>query len=229
MSQSLKDNDPSEPAMDQVESVERDVQKGDQRVVPPSQQDKGNQVHSGHGAGTVSDDTSNAIFLGLVRDGNNAKRYVHGDDTDEDKGVEAAGKRTHVDGPRQLELSVVSVSEQRGIDDMVLDLCEGPRRRHEVALLPIVEACQLPQIAREAEPCVPGEDDNHHQAKSHQGVTGEVIVKDLVERIAAMALFDLNRCGRESNQGQTEEKRTHGEQESENEKKLYESQERNSE
>lgn len=209
MSQGFENNDPGEPAMNQVESIEWNLQKGNQGVVSPSQQDERNQVNGGHGASPVPDDPSDGIFLGSVGDGNNTQGHVHDNDTDEEEGVETAGESTHVDGPRQLEFPVVSIPEQRGVDNVVLDFCERPGGRHEIALMSIVEACQLSQMAGEAEPCFPGKNDDNHQAQGHEGVPCEVIVQDLIERILTMALFDLNRCGRESNQGQAEYKRAH--------------------
>ncbi len=55
MDDSLANNDPSEPAVDQIAGVVRHLEKGDQGVVSACQEDERNQVHSRHDAASAKD------------------------------------------------------------------------------------------------------------------------------------------------------------------------------
>ncbi|GMG30036.1 unnamed protein product [Aspergillus oryzae var. brunneus] len=99
MGKRLTDDDPGKPAVDQVIGVEGYLEQFDQGIVSAGQQHERNQIHRGHGAGAVSDDPSNRILLFLVRNSHNTNGHVHGDNADQDKGMEATGQGAHVDSP----------------------------------------------------------------------------------------------------------------------------------
>lgn len=80
MSKSLEDHDPSEPAVDQVESVVGNLQKLDEGVVSSRQEDERNQVDRRHSTGPVTDNAGDCVLLGLVGNGDNAYDHVQNDD-----------------------------------------------------------------------------------------------------------------------------------------------------
>lgn len=130
--------------------------------------------------------------------------------------MEPAGQSAHVECRRQLEFTIVPGTKQRGVDDVVLDFCEGPVGRNEVPLPFVVEACQPSEVSGDAKPHLPGVDESDHAAEDEQSDTGKVIVDNFIDiesrTSTAIALLQILRCQRQPNQGPPKKEKLHCEQ-----------------
>ena len=91
--------------------------------------------------------------------------------------MEATGQGSKIDGPRELELLVVTTAEQGGVDDVVLDFGQGAMGREEVALTVIAEAGETAQVGEEAMGELPDVDEGGDAAQDQDGGAGEFIVE----------------------------------------------------
>lgn len=140
MSQSLEDDNTTQPTVQQVPSIKGNTQQSNQWVIPASHEHQGHQVDSGHGSSPVAHHTRDGMLIFAIGKGDHAADDIHHDNTHNEKGVKATGQCAKVDGAGQLHLLVMAVAEQGSIDDMVLDLGEGVMGRQEVPLAVIGEA-----------------------------------------------------------------------------------------
>ena len=95
--------------------------------------------------------------------------------------MEATGQGSKIDGPRELELLVVTTAEQGGVDDVVLDFGQGAMGREEVALTVIAEAGETAQVGEEAMGELPDVDEGRDAAQDQNGGAGEVIVEHFMK------------------------------------------------
>lgn len=162
MGDRLQDDNASEPAVNQIEGVKRHLKQGDQGIVPAGHEHHRDKVHCGHGSGAVADQARNRGLLGPIGYCNNAKDDVHDDDAHQDEGMEPTGQRAHVDSSGELKLAVVAGTEQRGIDDMVVDFREHAVGVNEIPLAFIVETCQSPHMTGKTMPHLPDINEGSH-------------------------------------------------------------------
>lgn len=193
MGKSLTNYDPSQPAVDQVVGVVRHLEQRDEGVVSAGQENERDQIDSRHHTRSAENDARHRVRLRLVGHSDAAEGDIHGDDADNDEGVEPAGQSTHIDSPGELELPVVPVTEERSIDNMLLDLGESWVCRYKVVLAFIAETCQPPHMGGDAEPHLPDIHACCETAKSQQRVPGEVVVESCPEWVL-IAMTPLEIC-----------------------------------
>lgn len=185
MCDSLEHRNPSKPAVDQVHGIKGDTRELDHGVVAASQEEEGNHVDGSHDAGTI------ANFLakwseGLVEiDAPDDKTDVGGEIANEQESLQTARKRTNVDGSRQLELAVVSGSEERRIQKVLPEGGEQNMRLREVPLGLVVEACYGADVADEVEDELVEKEDAH---EGDPDVAEEVFDIDILEVCGTGAL-----------------------------------------
>ena len=97
MGKSLKDNNSSEPAVNQVHGIERDTGELDDRVVTTGQEEERDHVDDGHDTRTAEKFTSTGRETAVV-DLPDAESDVDGEITDQEEALKTAGKSTHTEG-----------------------------------------------------------------------------------------------------------------------------------
>lgn len=138
MCNSLEDYNSSEPAMDQVHSVERDTGKLHDGVVATSQEEERNHVDNSHDARTAEEFASTcreAAVVDLPDTETNVDRKV----AHEEESLQTARKRSDSNGGRELELAVMASAEERGIKAVLLEFGVGSIGDGEVPLGFVVE------------------------------------------------------------------------------------------
>lgn len=117
----LEDDDASEPSVDQVVGVKGDAQKRDQRVVSTSEEEERDHVNDGQDACSVPDKTSNTLPLIAEINVDDAEGDVGRKIGDEEEQLETSRESSNVYGRAHLYLAVVSLSEDRGVEEMLLE------------------------------------------------------------------------------------------------------------
>ena len=162
MSQSLEDDNSTQPTMQQVPGIKGHAQQRNQWVIPTSHKHQSHQVDGGHGSRPVAHHTRDGMLILAIGKSDRAADNVHHDNTQNEKGVKATGQCAEVDGAGQLHLLVMAVAEQGCIDHMVLDLGKRVMGRQEVPLTVIGEAGQSTQMSVEPMRHLPDVDDGCH-------------------------------------------------------------------
>lgn len=120
----LQHNDPTQPSVEEIVRVEADTQERDERVIAASQDEKRDHVQDGERARPASKfgkqcrlGVDRVIQVAAVGD---LASHVQ----DDQNRLESGRNGAHVDGRGELDLSVVSLAPQRGVENVFLDV--GP-------------------------------------------------------------------------------------------------------
>lgn len=148
MSESLKNDDAANPAVDKVEGVERDASDLDEGVVATSEEEEREHVHDTQDTGAVTELGCSALRAPVDED--DGEGNVHASVASKVDGLKTAGQSTNVDGRRQLVLTVVTGAEQRRVEQVALEPSVPPVGLGEVALLGVVQAGNATDIANES-------------------------------------------------------------------------------
>lgn len=173
VAESLEYNDTSNPAVDQVHGVKGKVGKHDDWVVASCEQKERDAVHDRHDTGTVAEGAGNGCIVGVVVvDPPEAESNVGRKVAQQHEGLQTAGKGTDIDGGRNLELTVVPLSEEGGIEKMPAEVGENGGRGSEEPLGLVVQAGDGTDVADEVE------DDVIQGEGGHKGIpdSGEVML-----------------------------------------------------
>lgn len=117
----LKNSGSTDPAVEQVEGVERDAAHLDEGVVASSKDEKGDHIHHSQDTETITQDRSDGLLWQGPVDLDDAECDVGSKVCDENEELKSAGESAHVESRRQLEFSVVTGPEQRGIEQVKLE------------------------------------------------------------------------------------------------------------
>ena len=195
MSNDLQEYNTGQPAVNEIERGIRNTQERDQGIVPSSKQHQRDQIDRGDCAGTIPDDTSSRRLLCAIGSGNGTEHDIHGHDAHQDQRVQATGQGSHVDDGRQLELLVVTITEQGRIDEVLLDSGWPAVGRDKVPLSIATQTRQLSDVAVEALVKLVYQDDGSHEAEDQERQTGQIILHQPVKqhhgRLGFTALFDF--------------------------------------
>lgn len=146
MDDCLGHHDPTEPAMDQVEVVERDVQQSNQGVVSSGHQDQRDEIDDSKTAGSIAEDAKH-LHVGLTEvDADQAKGNIHAEDAGEKDGLEACGKHAEVQSRGEAKFPVVTFAKQRCVKDVFFEECEHRIGHHEVVLRRVVETGECADV-----------------------------------------------------------------------------------
>ena len=94
---SLEDDNPSKPAVDEVHGVEGDARQLDDWVVAASEEEEGNHVDDGHDTGAAEEFTS-ARGKGAVINLPDAETNVDAQVANQEEGLQAAGQGANTNG-----------------------------------------------------------------------------------------------------------------------------------
>lgn len=147
----FKDNDPSEPTVDEVHGVERNSGDLDDRVVASSKEEQRNHVDDRHDTGTVAELSSGGGIALAEVDLPHAESAVGSEVAQKHEGLKTAGERTDVDGSRELELTVVTCAEERCVQEVLAEGSKESVRCSKVALAIVVQAGQCTEVLGEVE------------------------------------------------------------------------------
>ncbi len=125
--------------MDQVEVVERHIEHPNQRVVACSHQDQGDEVDDGKASSPVPQNTQHLSQWLVISYANDTERHIHANHAAKEDELKPCRKSTHIQGGRQPELLVMTLTEHRRVKNVLLG--EGIHRigQNEVLLHRIVE------------------------------------------------------------------------------------------
>lgn len=121
MSDSLKNGKTAKSSVNNIVSVERDVEKRDQEVVTASQKEERNHIDDGHNTSSATD-LSNQLVPGLAVIQKESAVDNVGENIDcHDEGVETSWQGSNGDGLAQLNLCVMSVVPDWGVPEVLLE------------------------------------------------------------------------------------------------------------
>jgi hypothetical protein len=120
MGKSLKNNDPSKPAMNQVHGVEGDSGKLDDRVVASSKKEERDHVDNRHNTCTA-EKLAGALGEVTVINSPETESDVDGKVPHEEEGLQAARKSSNTDSGGHLELAVMARPEEGRIEAGLLE------------------------------------------------------------------------------------------------------------
>ena len=146
MDNSFDGHHSSKPAVQKVESVKRNVEHLDQRIVSTCQDYQWDHVDHCQRPRPVPQVAQHGCFGPMPLDAYAAQGNVHGDNGREDKALETSGEDSDTPAACNLHLLVMARPEQRGVEQMLLDAGKGKGGRGEVELLFVVEASEGPNI-----------------------------------------------------------------------------------
>lgn len=196
MDEGLENGNTAKPSVDQIVSVKGDSQERNKRVVSSSQKEERNHVESGQDAGTVADlGGSNLKTLG-IGDLDDTEDDIGGEVGSEEQKLESRGKSADVDSLAQLNLAVVSLAEDGGVQDMAFEggqvwIGNGP-----VSLAVVVErrdfSSQLVDLVGE----FPDDDGHGHGAADDEEVVGQFVVGDDAQgvKVGSLGVFLRTSC-----------------------------------
>lgn len=121
MGEGLQSHDAAQPSVEEVERVERDAEKVDERVVPARHQEKRDHVDHGKITSPVPHKGGNLLQRPRVVNRDYAKRDVGRQVAEEEDQLHPRGQRSDVEGRAELELAVVALAENRRILHILLE------------------------------------------------------------------------------------------------------------
>lgn len=175
MSDGLQDSKSSQPTMHHIKRVEWDIEQWNQRIVPASHQDHGNEVRNRDGASTVSKRRQNLRARCTKTNAINAQDHIRYDDRNDEHRLETRGQRSHVDSGGEFELSIVTTSKERSVENHGFELSPSRRRYCKVSLGVVRQACDGTEVLNSKD--CPSEDDKD---ACESGECQEVVARKLV-------------------------------------------------
>ena len=176
MDERLEDHDASQPSVEEVEGVERDAEKPDERVVSAGEEEEGNHVNRGQVSRAVSNERGDGPERPRIVDRDDAESDIGGKVADQEGELESRGKCPDVDGGAELELAVVSFAEDGRVLEVLLEERPLLVPHGKVPLCVVVEARHRPHIS-DQDRCEPPHEEHHRDgAQNDKQVLGHHLV-----------------------------------------------------
>lgn len=146
MSQNLSNDNPPEPAVNEVKLVEGDVQDSNERVITTTHDHERNHVDNCHNSGAIAEHQQHSLCWEVPGDFVEVEDEVGNNNENEDDPLDTRGKYADPPFLEDCHLRCVSLPEQRSVEDMLFPPSHGAIGNAEIVLLVVCQADKVTKM-----------------------------------------------------------------------------------
>jgi hypothetical protein len=177
---SFEDHDARNPSVIKVPGVEGQPQERYEGVVTTRQNHQGNQIGCGKSPRPISQQRSKRSIPFAERDMQDTERDIHGNQPGQTECLESTRKSAHTDGARELKLPLVTVAEQRRVDDILLEPGYAEIVPNKVSLSLTTQTVETTKVSGHESDSPPDEVQDNRTSHGNQGEVSVVHLQDIV-------------------------------------------------